>query len=229
MKLLRITTGLIVVLSLVACGVTRQARDVKQSGFLGDYSILKPGPDGGARLVYLNPSANIKSYDKILLEPVTIWTAEGSQMNDLSKEDRVMVANRLYALLQARLAKDYKLVAAPEPGTMVIAAALTSAESSYPVLDTISTIVPVGLAVSTLKAAATGRPAFVGEASAEMKITDASTGTILFEGADSRVGTKNPSGVWNEWEDVDSALAYWTDRLGYRLCVERGGTGCVAP
>jgi hypothetical protein len=62
-----------------------------------------------------------------------------------------------------------------------------------------------------------------------VKITDATTGTILFEGVDSRVGTKNPSGIWDKWEDVDSALAYWADRMGYRLCTERGGTGCVAP
>ncbi len=219
----------LVCLALTACGTTRQARDVKQSGFLGDYSILKPGPEGGALLVYQNPDADIKSYTKILLEPVTIWTAEGSQMNDLSKEDRVTIANRLYELMYTRLAKDYTMVTAPEPNTMRIAAALTSAESSYPVLDTVSTIVPVGLAVSTLKAVATGRPAFVGEASAELKATDATTGMLLFEAADSRVGTKNPNQVWNKWEDVDVALAYWADRLGFRLCVDRGTPGCVAP
>jgi hypothetical protein len=209
--------------------VTRQAREVEYSGFLGDYSILKPGPDGGARLVYDNPDADLKSYDKILLEPVTIWSGEGSQMNKVSKEDRLAVANRLFSLLHARLAKDYTMVQSPEPGTMRIAAALTSAERSYPVMDTLSSIVPVGLAVSTLKAGITGRPAFVGEASAEVKISDAVTGTILFEGVDSRVGTKNPSGIWDKWEDVDTALVYWADRMGYRLCTERGGADCVAP
>lgn len=224
-------TALIVlsVLAVIGCGVTRQARDVKQSGFLGDYSILKPGPEGGAKLVYQNPNANMKSYTKILLDPVTIWTANDSQMNDLDKKDRQMVADRLFSLLHARLSKDYKMVIAPEPGTLRISAAITSAESSYPVLDTVSTIVPIGLGISTLKAIATGRPAFVGEASVEAKFTDATTNEILFEAVDSRVGTKNPTGVWDKWEDVDTALAYWADRTGYRLCVERGGTGCVAP
>jgi hypothetical protein len=220
---------LFVVFALLGCGVTRQAREVKYSGFLGDYSKLVPGPDGGARLVYQNPDAAFKSYDKILLEPVTIWSGEGSEMNDLSKDDRQMVANRLFSLLHARLAKDYTMVQAPESGTIRIAAALTTAESSYPVLDTVSTIVPIGLGISTLKAIATGKPAFVGEASAEAKLTDATSGVILFEAVDSRVGTKNPSGFWDKWEDVDSALAYWADRMGYKLCVERGATGCVAP
>jgi len=224
-------TALIVlsVLAVIGCGVTRQARDVKQSGFLGDYSMLKPGPEGGAKLVYENPNANIKSYTKILLDPVAIWTANDSQMNDLSKEDRQKVADRFYSLLYARLSKDYTMVTAPGPNTMRISVALTSAETSYPVLDTVSTLLPVGLALSTLKVIATGKPAFVGEASVEAKITDAATNEILFEAVDSRVGTKNPSGIWDSWEDVDSALAYWTDRMGYKLCVERGGTGCVAP
>jgi len=223
-------TALIVLSMLVLIGcVTRQARHVEESGFLGDYSQLKPGPEGGAKLVYKNPNADMRSYNKILLDPVAIWTANDSQMNDLSKEDRQKVADRLYSLLYARLSKDYTMVTTPEPGTMRIAAALTSAEASSPVLDTVSTIVPIGLGLSTIKAIATGKPAFVGEATAELKVTDATTNEILFEAVDSRVGTKSPEGLWNKWEDVDSALAYWTERIGYRLCVERGGTGCVEP
>lgn len=226
---MRLAAVLFLGLALVACGVTRQARDVKQSGFLGDYSRLEPGPDGGARKLYQNPNAKLGSYDKILLAPVTIWTGEGSEMNDLAKEDRQRVANRLFELLHARLSKDYAIVTAPGPGVLRVEAAITSAERSYPVLDTVSTIVPIGLGISTLKAVATGKPTFVGEATAEMRLSDAATGEVLAEAVDSRVGTKNPTGLFDKWEDVDSALTYWTDRLGYKLCVERGAAGCVAP
>ena len=96
-------------------------------------------------------------------------------------------------------------------------------------MDTISTIVPIGLGVSTLKAIATGKPAFVGEASVEVRVTDAQTGALLFEAVDSRVGTKNPTAVWDKWEDVDAAFQYWADRMGYKLCTERGAADCVAP
>jgi hypothetical protein len=226
---MKIATVALLIATLVACGVTRQAREVKYSGFLGDYSILKPGPEGGAKLVYENPNAKIGSYSKIMLVPVTIWTGEGSDMNDLSAEDRKLVADRLYSVVHARLAKDYAMVTAPEPGSMRIAIAITTAESSYPVLDTVSTIVPIGLGISTLKAIATGKPAFVGEASVELRSADAVSGELLFEAVDSRVGTKNPTEFWNKWEDVDTAFQYWADRLGYKLCTERGATGCVAP
>lgn len=226
---MRLALVLILGVSLVACGVTRQARDVRQSGFLGDYSRLVPGPEGGARKLYQNPDAKFASYDKVLLEPVTIWSGEGSEMNDLAKEDRQRVANRLFELLHARLAKDYAMVTSPGPGVLRVEAAITSAERSYPILDTVSSIVPIGLGISTLKAIATGKPAFVGEASAELRLSDAASGEVLAEAVDSRVGTKNPTGLFDKWEDVDAALSYWADRLGYKLCVERGAADCVAP
>lgn len=226
---MRFAIVLIALVALVACGATRQARDVRQSGFLGDYSALVDGPPGGALKVYKNPDADWKSYDKILLDPITIWMGVDSQMSKLSKEDRTTVANRFYSLLHARLAKDYTMVETPQPGALHVAVALTSAEHSYPVLDTVSTLLPIGLGLSTLRAVATGRPSFVGEASVEVKIVDATTGTILTEAIDSRVGTKNPTAIWSKWEDVDAAFSYWSELLGYRLCQERGATDCVAP
>jgi hypothetical protein len=58
-----------------------------------------------------------------------------------------------------------------------------------------------------LKAVATVAPrSSAGPASRQF--TDAMTNEILFEAVDSRVATKNPTEVWNEWEDVDAALAY---------------------
>jgi len=219
----------LVLLVLTGCAVTRQARSVEKSGFLGDYSQLKPGPDGGALLVYKNPASDIKRYDKVLLDPVAIWTKSGSELSELSKEDRTRIVNHLYTLLQMRLAKDYKLVTTPEPGTLRIAVAITDADSSNPTLDTVSTLLPVGLAVSTLKAVATGKPASVGDASAEMKVTDATSDDVIYAAVDRRFGTKNPTGLFNRWEDVDSAMAYWADRAAFRLCTDRGDANCVAP
>ena len=40
------------------------------TGFLGnDYSLLKPGQEGQAALVYLNPNVRWSQYDKVMLEP----------------------------------------------------------------------------------------------------------------------------------------------------------------
>jgi len=46
---------LAVALGAIGCPATYQARSVKPSGFLGDYSQLRPGKEGEALLVYVRP------------------------------------------------------------------------------------------------------------------------------------------------------------------------------
>ena len=96
-------------------------------------------------------------------------------------------------------------------------------------MDVISTVVPVGYAISTVKSLAKGKHSFVGEASVEVDIIDARTGEHIFAGVDSRVGGKRIGKGKGKWADVNNALDYWAKVLRYRLCVERGGTGCQRP
>jgi uncharacterized protein YcfL len=49
---------LAIVLMLVGCGSSRQAREVEPQGFLGDYSMLTPGVEGQPLLRYENPNAD---------------------------------------------------------------------------------------------------------------------------------------------------------------------------
>jgi hypothetical protein len=74
-----------------------------------------------------------------------------------------------------------------------------------------------------------GKPGFVGTAGLEAKITDAQTGKILAMAVDRRGGTKDLSGMTNEWNDVEKAYIYWAAVVRYRLCMVRGGDNCVEP
>jgi len=49
------------------------------------------------------------------------------------------------------------------------------------------------------------------------------------EAVDRRGGTKDLSGMTNEWNDVEKAYIYWAGALRYRLCSLRGGSNCVEP
>ena len=63
----RAVVGLVALTTLLAgCAASQQAREVQESGFLGqDYELLRPGEEGEALLVYRNPEASRTSYDKI--------------------------------------------------------------------------------------------------------------------------------------------------------------------
>lgn len=225
--------GLLVLLLLgwlSGCGATRQARSVEESGFLGDAdSQMREGKSDEALRIYRNPNADWKSYQKVMIYPVTVWVGKDSQLEDVSPLDRQRLANDLWAKLNEALKADYEIVHQPGPGVMLIKAAITEGEASWPVIDTISTIVPQLHAVSELKYLATGTASFVGKASGEMMVTDGKSGELLLAAADPRAGGKRLRGVVSSWDDVEETYRYWAEQSRWRLCQLRGGMECVEP
>lgn len=216
---------------LSACAPSQQARDTEPtSGFLGSaYPMLRQGSDGEALLTYRRDGTDWATYRQLHLAPVTIWAADVSAFEDFSPADRQTLANHLYAVTYAALEKDYQMVAAPAPGVLDVQMAITDAKQSNPGLDTVSTVMPMGLAASTLAGVVTGKPSFVGEAQAEARILDGGNGELLAAAVDRRVGGKSISGSVSSWDDAEAAFQYWAQQLRYRLCTERGVGGCVPP
>ena len=232
MMLRSLTVLVVVAIFLSGCAQTQQTRTAEKSGFLEDYAMLKPGEDKTeGQLVYRNPDANWKSYDKVMIDPVTVWLGkEDSQLREVPAENRQRLANDLWSKLNESLSADYAIVHHPGPGVLRIQAAITEAGQSSVVMDTITSLHPgTRLVTGGVGMARGGRPGFVGQASLEAKATDAQTGTLLAAVVDQRAGTKSPMGATNSWNDVEEAFAFWAKQLRYRLCVERGGASCVEP
>jgi hypothetical protein len=210
-------------LALAACSAqtTRQAPAAKTSGFLGDYARLQPGGAGRALLVYRAPDANIAAYDKILLDPVTVWLAPGTS-STVSRADMQRLADLLYGMLLTRLRTYYMMVQHPGPKTLRIRAALTEASPSSTTMDIMSQVGPISAAAGGAKEMATGTPAWVGAASAEIQVLDAETSKELFAAVDRRVGEKTLTGSSDPWADVTTTLGIWADAAIARLQEEGG-------
>lgn len=217
--------------ALGACAQSQQARETEAaSGFLGDaYPMLHEGSAGEALLVYRKDGVNWAGYRQAHLAPVTIWATDASAFQDFSPADRQALANRFYAVTYAELEKDYQMVGAPGPGVLEVQLALTDAQASNPALDTVSTVMPIGLAASTLTGVVTGKPSFVGEAQAEGRVLDGASGELLAAAVDRRVGGKSIADSVDSWGDVEAAFQHWAQQLRYRLCTDRGVGGCVPP
>ena len=132
--------GLTLMVGLSAFTPIKQARNVEESGFLGDNSALREGQNGEALKIYLIPKyqQTCKTYDKVLIEPVGIWVGKNSDMAAIPAEDRQMLVNHLHGSLVNELGKHYQVVRTPQPGTLRIKAAITEAEGSWVALDTVS-------------------------------------------------------------------------------------------
>jgi hypothetical protein len=163
----------------------------------------------------------------IILEPVTIWG--DPEDPTLRSEDRAMLAEITYTAFYEALAKDYQIVREPGPTTMVVAVALTKAEAGDAVLNTASSIVPHARLLRGAASFITEKPAFVGEAEGEAKVTDSMTGELIGAGIDRHFGSQAPRITTNSWDDVVAIIKYWSEWSRFRLCQERGDNDCVAP
>lgn len=219
---------------LLLCGCSssqsKRARQVKQSGFLGDYSKLQPAGEGEALLVYNNPGANWAAYDKIFLAPVSYYGGADSYPAGVTRADLQELVNRFYYIIYKNLAEDYQMVRQPSPGTLKLRVALTSVGESSATVDSISTVAP--FIVNPLRNAASsisGASPFVGEASVEAEVTDALSGEVLLARVERRVGARGMRTTTKRWSDVEDILWYWGETVRYRLCKLRGNENCIRP
>ncbi len=201
----------------VACSTTQQADSVTKSGFLGDYSQLRKGEDGQPLLRYINPRTRWLQYKKVIVEPVRVYAGKKSKLASANTEERQALATYFGAAIRENLKDDYMLVTSPGPDVMRIRAAITDADSSMVLLNTVTTVMPIGLAVSTLKRAVTGSDTFVGEAQAEMEISDSLTDERLGAAVDKRYGTKALRSKFGAWNDAQATFDYWAEQLRERL------------
>jgi hypothetical protein len=230
-KRIVVLRGLILVVCAVmlnACGASYQARsmDVKES-MLVEPSVLQKGGDDQALYRYKNPNVKISEYTKMIIDPVLI--VKDAELDAKERENYQKLANNAMVYLTQELQQDYQIVTMPEEGTMRLQFAIIDADSSKPVRNVLSSVMPIGIGVSLVKYAATGKQSGVGDISAEIKLTDAMNGTLIGAALDARVGGKNPKGIVDTWYNADQALQYWAKQVRYVLCSERGGTNCVKP
>jgi hypothetical protein len=183
------------------------------SGFLDDYSVLREGAPGQVALVYLNPKADWARYDKVLLEPVTLWRSGRHSLDPVPEDDLLRLVSALENALRQHLGAGYRLVDQPGPGVMRIRLAITEARASDPVLDVLrarSTPLPpppAGPIDPELRR-------FIERAAIEGEIRDAQTNELLAAGVDRR---REGAAPIDTWAAIHSAIDSWAARLCARL------------
>jgi len=206
---------------VAGCAATRQSQNVEPSGFLADYSQLREGRGEQALLIYINPQANFASYDRVIVDPITIWTRPGAEIADVPRDELQHLADYLHSALRTQLQLDFTLAERAQPGALRIRMAITEVRKSKVALDLASTVLPTSRLLSELKNLSTGTQAFVGRVAIEVEILDAVSGERLIAAVDERAGSKRLRGSTNAWSDVYGAFDYWAEVLRARLTAMR--------
>lgn len=195
-------------------------KDVKKTGFLGDYSMLKPGGEDRAALLYIKPDADFKPYDKIMFDRVMVWLSPEAQSRGIDPALLKEMTDHYQKALLDAVKDDYRVVDQPGPGVLRVRAAITDVKPSKPVANTMSTILPIGWVVSGATKVASDENVGTGEAAAEMEFLDSMSGERLAAAVDRRQGGK--AAFRGKWTDAKDAFDFWAKRFRERLDEVRG-------
>jgi len=202
------------VLILAGCSASGM-KDIEESGFLKDYSQLKPGDGDAAALTYINPDVDFKPYTKVMLERVVVSLSPTSKSREIDPAMLVELTSYYQNALLEALKGGYEIVEQPGPDVLWVRVAITDVEASNPTANTLSSIVPVGLVVAGAAKATSDANLGTGEAASEIEVLDSMTKERLAAAVDRRQGGK--AAFRGKWVDTQQAFDYWAKRFRERL------------
>ena len=162
-----------------------------QSGFLQDYLLLKTDdPMKKVKWLYINEKANFSAYDKIMLDDVVFFLSEEAEYKGIEVKEMTELGEAFQKAVIMNLSGVYEFTDKPGPGVMRVRMAVTELVPSKSVAGTVTTIIPIGLALSSVKKVATGSHIGMGEVTFEGEMIDSQSGEIMGAVVDSQTGTK---------------------------------------
>lgn len=209
-KILQMVLMVIIGLGIVV--PTAYAADPKYSGFLGDsYKNLQTGPKDGAKMRWLKPGVDFSKYNKFMIDSVVFFFADDSEYKGVDPVDMKELADGFNKAIVDAFKDKYQLVSEPGPDVARIRFAITGFKQSNPVLGGLTSINPIGLAISAVKKGTTGSWTGSGSTSAEVMAIDTMTNEIIAVALDER--TAGFSDRFSKWGSADEAFKFWAARL----------------
>src|SRR5207247_1251583 len=92
------------------CAHRHAAPPAEMSGFLDDYALLREGGPNDSALVYRAPDANWSAYDKVLLEPVTLWRSGRKSLEPVPQEDLLRLVTDFQSAVRQGLGERFRVV-----------------------------------------------------------------------------------------------------------------------
>lgn len=199
-------------LALCSCAATPK---VGQSGFLDNYPQFQPGPKEGMDQVYTKPGMDLSKYSKVMVDEVQFYLKKDAAEHGLQASELKELSDSFHHAVFGALGTEYPLVSEPGSDVLRVRLAVTDIETSNPAMTGITTVVPVGLAISLAKQATTGAATGVGGASMEAEFLDSTTNERLAAAIDTFNGSKMSG--FTKLGSSKEAFEFWAKRLRVTL------------
>ncbi|GES43601.1 uncharacterized protein DUF3313 [Rhizobium sp. ERR 922] len=166
-------------ISLAAAGCATSEPMVYQG--LASAAQLRPDPsDSSGRAPFsYKVVVNWNHYDKIIVEPVSIYRGKDSQFANMPEEDKQNLARYMHDKFSSVLAQRYSMTAIPGPSTLRLRLTLAGAEATNTVLGPASHLDIAGGVYNTVQAARGKQGSMTGSATYAVEIFDSTSNRLL--------------------------------------------------
>lgn len=174
---------------------------VAPSGFLKDYSALKPLPEDHKVLYYEKPDVKWNTYKKLLVDPITVYYHPDAVNRNIQPDELKKLTDYFYDEIIKALGDAYPVVDDPGQDVLRVRVAITD-------------IIPTNTVVNLVTAAAVLMPLNMGGASMEAELLDSVSNERLAAIIDRRKGTPlNVVQGFTKWSHAKGAFRYWAHEL----------------
>jgi hypothetical protein len=192
------------------------------SGFIQNMPAdMQPDPAGPGSLRWQSPAANLASYDKVLLQPLTVYVSPDSKEKGLDPDALKSLADSFRSILINQLEPAYPVVDNAGPGVLVVRPALTNVHLEKKSRGLL-TFTPVGMLAHAARDAHSKGFALE-KAVLEAEVLDGVTGervSVLVDRSPEKTGGKDADKI--DWSRMESALSFYAQRMKQRLDKARG-------
>jgi len=203
MEMLMRTRGLVLGMALAVglTGLTGCGLEARRSGFLGDYSQLKPNEKYEGTMLYVNQAKPLKAYDRFIIDPVVVHFAPDAKGGGIDPD----TLNELAVYFHDQVVKGltdsgYTVVKEPGAGVLRVRTAITQIDKTVPVANIHPAMKMSGLGL--------------GGASMEAEGTDSQSSDRVFAVTDSRKGSRlDVTGGLQWYGNAKSVMADWAKRF----------------
>ncbi len=225
--------GSVFLLLISGCATTNEKakgdEDPKNTGFLSDYSQLKPEAEGSGAMKYVNPQADLKKYKKFMLERIIVWLKDDAAYKGIDPDAMKAMTDYFHEAIVRELGTDYPLVNEPGPDVLRLRIAVTDLVPTKVAMTVAVLAVPFGTVPDLVSGVVTkggaGSPPYLGRAGIEAEGIDSETLQPVFSYVEERRGKKydaeDPAGGYlkgfSEWGYVKKAFDFWAKKFRGRL------------
>jgi hypothetical protein len=216
----RIKVSLIVLAILFLSAATAMSAQ-EFSGFIEDYPDLEKDVDRAGALIYREPGTDMKTYTKIMIDPIEIFYSPKSKYKGINPDDLKILADTFRSSIVSALEPDYPVVSKPGPDVLGIRLAITNVSVKKKRRGLLG-YTPIGLVAGGVKrVAGVSKKIILQDATIEAELLDSQSNERLGVLID-KLSASGEKKKKRSWDDVVATLDFYAKRFRGRMDEDHG-------